>query len=1433
MNKPIRSLALLTVFLAVALIASWVLVSRPSQAQSDQGVLASLISRLLSTPTTRVSIGSVEGALSSNAVIRDVRIADRDGVWFSLDRANLVWSRTALLRGRLQVDELTISRLQIQRRPLPVEEDAPVSDEPILPELPVRVIVDRFALQELVLGEPVLGTQARLSAVGSAQIGNPSEGLDLTFAAQRLDAPGQLSIDLNYVPQTNRLALDLTHQEPPGGIAARLLELPGLPPVDLKLAGQGPLSDFAARLDFTAGPTIGAAGTTTVRRTNAAYDLKVDLAARIEGLLPAPAAPIFSGTTQLVGNVNVADDGAVRFQPVQITSNVARFDMSGTVSSGQVLDIRLNARALPTDGSRTRAGVAEIARLNFDGTVQGPLTAPRVNGTLDAAEIRLPEGSLDALNARVTMNPVEVASPPDRFSFAIDANASGIRPADQALARAIGPTLAVTSRGSFDLEGIASVETARIETSTAKASFTGRVGSTVLNGTLDARIPALAPFSGIAGRTLRGSADLDARLTGNPRRYDMAAAVDARLRELSTGTPALDGLLGRAVTAAGTLRRIPNGFAFNDFRIDGAHLDARVDGQATQSAANLGLDITIDELRRVDERITAGRATVAARLMGSLERPDVTGTATLTDVRALGRSIPRLALDLSARDVTGALDADLTLDGRVDDKPATGSLHLAKPTDGGWLLHRLDLDIGSVALNGNLRLGPDQLAQGEITLSGSNLDDLSPLVLTKLDGSLDAAVSLSAQGGRQDVRVTARGSRFAVGDVSVRDFDTRLKVQDIYRRPVIDGSISAASLTAGGQTYRDVRFVAEGTPDASRFSASATGQGFDLDAQGRVVPGDATRIELASFSARRGGRRLALAQPATVTLQDGAVALSNVVIAADQGRVALSGTIGDRLDLNVDIRNLPLQTAEIIVPNLDLAGTVNGNAAVTGSTSNPSGTYRLTVSALATAQTRQAGLPPLGIEAQGRLADQRIGIDARVSAGRAGTFQVSGSVPIRTADEIALRVSGRTDLAIANTFLSASGQRLTGTANLDLSIAGTIADPRIQGSVSLANGSFSDALQGIQLNGIAGRLAARGQVLAIESLTAQTPNGGSLAARGQVTIDPAAGFPGEIRITGSRAQLVSNETVEASADLDLTLSGPLARRPRAAGRVSIITMNVSVPDRLPTTLRPLPGTKHVRPTPTAAARLALAQRRQAASARGTPFRAELDLVLTAQNRIFVRGRGLNAELGGDLRLQGTTQDPVAIGAFELRRGRFDLLGQRIDLVRGRLDFTGDLTPSLDFLAETQAGDVTARIGVTGPASSPEFSFSSSPDLPQDEVLSRVLFQKPSGGLSAGQALQLAQAVAQLSGGSGNDAFERLRRSLGVDSLDITVGAGGGPGVGVSRYISDNVRVGVRAGARPEESGVTVDIDLTRRLKAQGEVNAEGGTSVGLGFELEY
>ena len=333
-------------------------------------------------------------------------------------------------------------------------------------------------------------------------------------------------------------------------------------------------------------------------------------------------------------------------------------------------------------------------------------------------------------------------------------------------------------------------------------------------------------------------------------------------------------------------------------------------------------------------------------------------------------------------------------------------------------------------------------------------------------------------------------------------------------------------------------------------------------------------------------------------------------------------------------------------------------------------------------------------------------------------------------------------------------------------------------------------------------------------------------------IDPQANFPGDITITGRRAQLVSSDLATAVANLDLSLTGPLATTPLIAGRVELITLDITVPDRLPTTLQPLPGTRHIEPPPQAQARLAVRQERRERGAAGPGFNARLDLTIVAQNRIFVRGRGINAELGGDLRLTGTLMDPVAVGSFELRRGRFDLLGQRLDFTRGRIDFTGDFTPMLDFVAETQTSDVTAGIIVSGPASDPTFELTSSPELPQDEILSRILFDRASGGLSAGQALQLAQGIATLAGTGGPGVFENLRRSLGVDSLDIAVGEEG-PAVGVSRYISDNIRLGVRAGARPEDTGVSVDIDLSRRLRLQGQVGADGRSSVGIGYEIEY
>ena len=204
-----------------------------------------------------------------------------------------------------------------------------------------------------------------------------------------------------------------------------------------------------------------------------------------------------------------------------------------------------------------------------------------------------------------------------------------------------------------------------------------------------------------------------------------------------------------------------------------------------------------------------------------------------------------------------------------------------------------------------------------------------------------------------------------------------------------------------------------------------------------------------------------------------------------------------------------------------------------------------------------------------------------------------------------------------------------------------------------------------------------------------------------------------------------------------------------------------------------------------------------------------------------------------MRLHGRLSDPVTIGGFELRRGRMSVAGTRLDFTQGRITFAGSLTPELNLVAQTQATNITVTITVTGRADAPRFAFSSSPALPPEEVLSRLLFDKASGGLSPTQALQVAQVAAQFSGGGGSDVFERVRRALGVDSIDVSVGSSGDPKVGLSRAINRRISVGVKAGRQAGDSGVSVDIDVTRHIRAQGEVDRNGGGAVGVGMEWEY
>lgn len=1445
---------------------------------NQQDLLAGLVSRTLSTSATQVHIGAVDGALSSDATIRDVTITDKDGPWLKLDRARLVWRRSALLLGRVEIDRLEIGTLEIQRRP--VADDQPVggpalsatepgrpvtqsslpvarSQQPLLPELPVKIQVKAFDLHALVLGQPVIGEAVNLAATGNTELGSPSEGLVFNLDATRKDFPGRFKAALAFVPQGNALTLDVTLDEPSHGLLSKLGRFPGEPPIAFALRGQGTLDSFRGALKFQAGPTIDATGAITLDRKGAGRILATRISGHLGPWLPPLAASIFAGETRLDSATRVGDDGSVAIDELTLASRLARLEVKGGLDADSVMDFSATVRSLPSNGAVTETEQGSIRSLVFDGRVSGPVKTPRVSAKLAVAEARLPDGDLGSLDASVTAVPGAELS--DRAAtIAIDANlrASGIAPRDPALAAAIGDSASIAFKGSTNLDGQTKIEQLKVGTSTVQATYEGEVSADRLRGRATGNVPDLARFGDLAGLNLAGAVRLRLDLDGDLQRSLFDIKLSGSGDRFATGFPMLDGLAGPRVTLAADVSFGSNDtYVVREVSLDGAHVALRAKGNVSRDASDLTARFNVPDLAAADTRLT-GVATLDARLTGGLAHPGVSLTATMDQATAMQRPVPHLGLTATVADINGPCTIDVRLDGSVDGKPVHGIVQAGRGTTAqnsgdrtdqaphknpaftfaGWQVGTLDIGVGSVSLKGAGRIDAQDLARGNIRFTAGSLADIAPLALIDLAGSASLELALADDGGRQSIRLAGKGTGLRADGHAIRSFDLRAEGDDLYSHPVLNADAQITGAEIAGQSIATAALNARGNADASTIGLSAKAAGFNLDAAGVLSPKERIRFDLNRFTAKRGARTIALQGPASFTLDDGTVLIQRLALGIGGGRLTLEGKAGKVLDLKAVASAVPLAEADVAVPGLGLGGTLDASAALNGSASAPTGQYKVAVKRLTAPQTRSAGMPPVDIAVDGRLEKTRTKFDATASAGNAGALTAAGTVPLSAAETIALTAKVRLDAAVANAMLAASGRTVSGTVQLDARVGGTRAKPLASGIATMSGGSFRDSLLGTRLDAIEAKITAEGERISVERLSATTPNGGTLSGSGQVRIAPDAGFPGALSIRGQQATLAASALATARADLAINVSGALARDPRISGRVDLTHVSVDIPERLSSTLKPIEGVSHVNATGQAATRLAAARKAEAArdnkgKGRQALFNAALDVTVSAPNHIFVHGRGVDAELGGSLHVGGTTNNPLPKGGFSLYRGKMAVLGKTLTFTKGNLSFNGDLAPELDFAAEIQASDITAQIGISGPAATPAFAFTSRPELPQDEILSRILFQKASGSLTTAQALQLAEVAAQFAGG-GDGTLDRMRRALGVDGLDVGVGSGG-PTVGASRAIGNRLSVGVRTGASPSQSGLSVNVDVTRHIRVESDVDAKGSTSLGVGTRFEW
>jgi len=428
---------------------------------------------------------------------------------------------------------------------------------------------------------------------------------------------------------------------------------------------------------------------------------------------------------------------------------------------------------------------------------------------------------------------------------------------------------------------------------------------------------------------------------------------------------------------------------------------------------------------------------------------------------------------------------------------------------------------------------------------------------------------------------------------------------------------------------------------------------------------------------------------------------------------------------------------------------------------------------------------------------------------------------------LALSASGTAPLSLANGVIAP--RSVQGPARFDLRLDGAPALAALSGEIGIGGARVSVPGVATAIGNLAGTVRLGGGMARLD-LTGDAGRGGRFAVIGPVGLAPPFAASLEAALEG--LGLADPELFETTLFGRIAITGPLAGGARIGGAIRLGPTELRVPSGSAASVGDIPAIRHVG----ASAAVLRTLRRAGLTGAGTAVRPAanfpLDLVIDAPGRVFVRGRGLDAELGGQLRLGGTTADVTASGVFDLIRGRIDILARRLDLTEGQIDLRGALDPWLRFVARTQTSDLTIDIVLEGLASDPEISFASSPDLPQEEILAQLLFGRSFDKMSAFQAAQLVAAVATLSGQRSGGLTGRLRGALGLSDFDVTSTEEGATRVTAGAYLSENIYSEVSADSAGE-SAISLNLDLSPSVTVRGSASNSGETGLGIFFEKDY
>ena len=1321
----------------------------------------------------KLHVAGLRGDLWSSFSLRELSVVDAKGAWIEAKNLRVAWTPLELLDNHLHIQVLAADRVTLAHRPVLGGSG---------PSRPGRYDVRIERMQGVLETLPAVSVERGLFQVAGALEVEPGGGVAGAVEAENLDHRGDGLSATFDLRARRKMQLDARAHESQGGAIAGALGLTTGKPFDLNASAEGDVDAGEIKLSalIDRRPIAGADGAWTRKGGVARGWISLAASRWTAGYADAfgPKLDFVAQQAQLTGSVKQFD---VRF-----------FADNASLSANGALD----AVKLRSDqGFKLQAQIADLSKL---------VSAPKIGPARFAGVVTGGLGDFD-LSGQAELERVFVAgyslaraSGPMRLvrrngEFRLTANADGIGGSGGgALGALAGARPHVSLDGAQLADGRWLLRDLRAKGAGLSVSATGSRG---LFGDLSFKGQAQLASLSVLGPPMKGAVDVKWSASQANGRQPWKFSLNGGASGFASGQELADHLVGEKPRVALEAAYADGAVSVSQLDLTGAAARASGSGAlARDHAVKLVLDWSAAGPFGMGPVVVDGKARGSAVIGGSLERPQASLGADFERI-----DLPQLSL-AGARTMLAVARSGDGFAGRfsLTATDSSGPAHARfdfQASDGAVSLGQLDAAAGGASAHGSATFRKGAVDAADLTFAAG------PGALLA-HGHAEGRLQLSQQAGAGHVELSLSGAELVLKGQGAQIRTLAVKA---------NGPLQQLPYTVAAEVEADqAPFRINGGGTASR---SAQGLALSFNGSGQ--------FRRASFKTLSPAQIVLNGVDHTARL-DLALGGGRAEIQADQNGPGLSAKAA-------------LTGVDLGALGEDLAGRFDADLSLNGQGERLDG--RLTAR-LKGARSRDA---PAKLAMNGQidaaLSGPQLTVDAAVEGSGPGDRAQAhlllpasaAAAPFRFAVDQAGPVSGQFSIngelqPVWDLFFG-DGRELGGQLALTGQVAGSVNAPQVTGQARLANGRFEDAGTGLKLREISAEAMLNGQTLDVRRFAANDVRSGVLSGQGRLDLAPNGAST--LTLTARSFQLLDNESAKATASGTVTVVQDAKGHARLSGGLTIDRADISAEtSRVPPGVVAMDVVERNRPYSM--------DRSLEAPVRAGPS-IDLDVSIGAPRRIYVKGLGLDAELSLDAHVTGTTSDPQLEGSAHIVRGDYDLAGNRFTIDDRGVVYLANSPDKirLDLTATRDNPTLTAIIRIQGTAAKPLITLSSTPTLPDDEVLSQVLFGQSAAQLSPVQAAQVAAAVTTLATGGGFDVMGGLKNFSRLDRLALGGGeAATGVTVSGGKYIGSRVYLEVTGGGRQGPSA-QVEVKATKSLSVISQIGGEVGAKLQVRWRRDY